>query len=186
MVPLGLPGCRKGRAGLVGRCRPARVGGWRRSRQSREAQVAQSFRFCLSCPLGPGAGPAHLPATDLDTCISSTLSWVSGVRCAPHLLGPYLESGPCWSFPRTDAPDAGPPFSQTPAKCAGLQQGHPAPPYTQLKLVLTDWCLSDPLEPQAPGPVGTWKQPEPSWPVPLQLQTSGTLGLRSGCRGGPR
>lgn len=119
--------------------------------------MAQSFRFCLSCPLRPGAGPAHLAATDPDTCIPATFCWVSRVRCAPHLLGPYLASGPCWSFLCTHAPNAGPPFSQTPAKCAGIQQGDLAPAYTQLRLVLTGWCLSDPLEPQAAGPADTWK-----------------------------
>lgn len=118
--------------------------------------MAQSFRFCLSCPLHLGAGPAHLAATDLDTCIPLTFSWVSGVHCAPHLLGPYLESGSCRSFPRTHAPDAGPPFSQTPAKCAGLQQGHqhwltPSLGWSLLAGVfLTPWSPRPPAQ-RAPG-----------------------------------
>lgn len=134
------------------------------------AQSSASSLPALSARPGEGL--------ELSALAEPTVTWTqassappcrgSGVRCALHLLGPYLEAGLL-------AQTVPLPSLRVPSWTHGLP-GHLLT--SSLSLYLCTGVSCSPLG--APGPRPRWYlggEPEPSWPVPLRLQTPGALEL---------
>lgn len=159
---------------------PGWVAGARWGR-SREVRVAQSFRICPSRSSllgsarvgGGGLDPAHLAEgrSDLDTGTTPTLPGGSAGPSEPRT---------CWALTWSPAhaglslPRARPLAQPTPSPHPGAT---PAPTQAEARPCELGGSCSSLWDLGLRPSERAGADPEPRWPVPLLVQTSGTLGL---------